>query len=192
MSLSTSSLGSSALPDDYTKASEEGLAAVDRGDFTTARVFFERQLEISVLHFGDKSQPSQTSRQWLAFIYFRQHDRERARPLMSELVESVYQDYERYFGMMTEQERLQFTTSVDFKLGLFCSYVHEFHESDPELIGKMYDLAIWNKGAVLASTKSIEDKLRSSNNVELKHLREQLEVLRQQYRVSLSIDHSEC
>lgn len=184
LSISTSSLGSFAIPDDYTETSEQGLAAKSRGDFATAAVLFERQLEISVLRYGEESQPAQTAREQLAFIYFEQRDRVRARPLMYKLVDSVYSDYDRYFALMTEQERLQFTTSADAKLGLFCSYVHEFHDSDQESIGKMYDLAIWSKGAVFASTRSIENRLRTSSDPELNRLRGQLEDLRQKYRTS--------
>jgi CHAT domain-containing protein/tetratricopeptide (TPR) repeat protein len=184
LALSTKSLGSGGIPDDYTEASEQGIAAMRRGDLVAARTFFERELNSAVLHFGDESTAVQTVREYLALVYFEQRDRDRAKPLVLKTVEGVYRNYETYFALMTEQERLEFTVSADNKLSLFCSYVHDFHDADPELIGEMYNFAIWTKGAVLASTKSIEKRLRSTNDPNLNHLRGQLESLRQQYRTS--------
>jgi hypothetical protein len=87
------------------------------------------------------------AKQMLAMTYLALHDRESAKPLMIDVVESVYRDYSRSFPLMNEQESLQFAATGELRLRLFCSYVNDFHDADPELPARMFGLRVTPKVA---------------------------------------------
>jgi CHAT domain-containing protein len=186
LSISTSSLGVMGIPDDLTQAAEEGASAVTRGDFKAASVAFQRQLQIATQRFGENSPGAGLARLLLANSYLGIHEREKAKPLLLSLIEDVYQEYSHDFALMTEQERLQFAAEADKKLSVFCSYVHQFHDADPDLAGRMYDLALWSKGAVMLTARSVQERLRSTDDRELRRLREDLEENRRRYREAVA------
>lgn len=182
LSISTDSLGKGGLPDEYTNAGEIGMAAMREANFAKATPAFQKQLEISVRLFGQDSGGAKMARIWLARSYLGQHEREKARPLMIGVMESTYADYQHDFPLMNEAERLQFADTAEVNLGLFCSYVHQFHSVDSELAGMMYDLALWSKGAAFTTARSVQDNLRNTKDPDLQHLFETLEDQKRAYR----------
>jgi CHAT domain-containing protein len=182
LSLSTDSLGKGGLPDDYTNAGEIGMAAMRDANFPKAALAFQRQLDISVRLFGQDSEGAKTARIWLARSYLGQKERGKAKPFLVGAVESLYTEYQHDFPLMNEGERLQFADSAEVTLGLFCSYVHQFHSVDSELAGMMYDLALWSKGAAFTTARSVQDSLRNTKDPDLQRLRETLDDQKTRYR----------
>jgi CHAT domain-containing protein/tetratricopeptide (TPR) repeat protein len=180
--VSTPQIYANALPDNFAAVDQKGEDALKRGDFAEAAREFEINRQAAAGRLGPESQMAMFETAKLARAYVRQGDRVRAKPLMDSLVHSVYENYERNFDVMTEQERLQFAATADQTIELYCAFVDLYHDLDADLADRMYDLALWSKGSVSTVTQIAEQRLRSVADPVLRQLSHDLSERRQTYR----------
>jgi tetratricopeptide (TPR) repeat protein len=167
--------------DEPADLAERGLAALKRGDFSVAADVYRQTLKLARAQFGETSPLTLGAKQWLAMAYLALHDRKAAKPLMLDMLTTVYGEYLQSFPLMNDQERLEFISTSELRLGLFCSYVDEFHDADPSLTEEMFDLALWSKGSILLSARSAQERLRLTHDPTLRRLRAELETAQKRY-----------
>jgi CHAT domain-containing protein/tetratricopeptide (TPR) repeat protein len=79
-----------------------------------------------------------------------------------------------YFTYMSESDRLQLLSIIDYKLSNYFTFAEQFHSSDPELAGRMYDLLLWHKGLVVRSIASLRGRIFASGGEEARNLLDEL------------------
>ncbi len=80
--------------------------------------------------------------------------------------DNLFKQFAYDFTYMTEKERLEFLESVENNFPVFFSFVDRFHGKDPELVGAMYNLLLWEKGFVAGSIAGMRRAIESSGDKE--------------------------
>jgi CHAT domain-containing protein len=186
LSISSPESEPGSLPNEYLEPAMRGVAAMNAGNPLAASKEFEQQLKFSLVAFGSANPLTLAAKQYLAIAYVTLHEREKAKPLMLDLLDSVYVSYENDFPLVSETDRLELTKNAEFRLALFCSYVAEFYPEDADLAGRMYDFALWSKGAILTTSQSVQQRIQSSHDSELILLQKQLDDDRVRYQQAAS------
>jgi CHAT domain-containing protein/tetratricopeptide (TPR) repeat protein len=170
--------------DDYAELSGSGMRALRSGDFVEASRIFERLVATAVRIYGENGLGTVLAKQELATAYLAERDREKAKPVIMNLLESVHGDYLSSLPLMSQEELLDFAQTTELRFSMFFSYVHDFHGVDPDLVGRMYDSALWSKGMVLEGAAAVRVRLRNSRDPELLRLSEELTRQQNSYRAA--------
>jgi CHAT domain-containing protein/tetratricopeptide (TPR) repeat protein len=186
LSITSASVGGGATFAEYTESGAIGLAALRAGNFAEAITAFTEQLTIAKRLVVSSPNSEMLVKQLLAVAYIGAHDPAKARPVVLEGLDAVFADYEHDFALMDEHDRLAFAAAADARIGLFCSYVHQYHDRDPESVEEMYDLALWSKGVILETTSALQERLRTTQNPDLITLRTEFEDQRRSYQEAVN------
>jgi CHAT domain-containing protein/tetratricopeptide (TPR) repeat protein len=91
-----------------------------------------------------------------------------------------------YFTYMSESDRLQLLSTIDYKLSNYFTFAEQFQNSDPELAGPMYDLLLWHKGMVVRSIASLRGRIFASGGEEARNLLDELAARKTQISALMS------
>jgi tetratricopeptide (TPR) repeat protein len=97
-----------------------------------------------------------------------------AQPLFQRSFDNLFRQFQYNFTYMTEKERLGFLDTVAADFPAYFSFVHRYHEKDPELIGSMYNLLLWEKGFIAGSVADMRRQIEASGDAEALKLLESL------------------
>jgi CHAT domain-containing protein len=74
--------------------------------------------------------------------------------------------FQNNFTYMTEKDRLSFMDTVSALFQEYFRFVSRYHEKDPQLVGSMYDVLLWQKGFIASSVASMRRQIEASGDQE--------------------------
>jgi tetratricopeptide (TPR) repeat protein len=107
-------------------------------------------------------------------LYEYQNKYAQAAPLFERALNNLFEQFAYNSTYMTEQDRLTFLNTVESDFPAYFSFVHRFHEQDQELAGSMYNLLLWEKGAIAGSEADMRRQIEASGDAEALELLNQL------------------
>src|SRR5258708_22589853 len=102
----------------------------------------------------------------LALFYYALGRPLQAEPLFDRSIQSLKHQFDQQFAYMSESERLLFLDSVEHRFPVYLSFCFTYRNQKPELISRMYDLLLWQKGLVVSSVAALRARLATSGNKE--------------------------
>lgn len=134
------------------------------GRYADAEPVFQRILAIHEKMLGPNHPDLATDLTNFGLLYEYQNKYAQAEPLFQRAFDNLFQQFEYEFAYMTEKERLSFLDTVADDFPAYFSFVHRFHDKDPELIGSMYNLLLWEKGFVAGSVADMRRQIEASGD----------------------------
>jgi CHAT domain-containing protein len=136
------------------------------GRYADAEPVFQRILAIHEKMLGAGHPDLATDLTNFGLLYEYQDKYAQAEPLFQRAFDNLFQQFQYEFAYMTEKERLGFLDTVADDFPAYFSFVHRFHDKDPELIGSMYNLLLWEKGFVAGSVADMRRQIEASGDAE--------------------------
>ncbi len=185
----------------YQRSVRSGICGVEAPDFSPGRsasalreVFpfqlcalalvaeplYQRALRIHETALGPPHPDVAIDLSNLAGLYVDQGKYAEAEPLFRRALDNLFQQFQYNFTYMTEQERLGFLHTVFDYFPVYFSFVHLYHEKDPQLTGSMYNLLLWDKSLIVGSVADMRRQVEASGDMEALKLLGQLSAERTQ------------
>ena len=158
------------------------------GEFAAAEPLFQRALRIDEKLLGPEHPGIATDLNNFALCYDHQNQYTKAAPLFARTFDNLFLQFQHNFTYMTEKERLGFLDTVADDFPVYFSFVHRFRQKDPQLVGSMYNLLLWEKGFVVGSVADMRRQVGASGDIEAINLIGQLTTKRTQIAALLNID----
>jgi tetratricopeptide (TPR) repeat protein len=170
-------------------ASLNNLASLyrEQGRYAEGEPLFQRALRIWEKALGPDHPDVAASLNNLAQLYSDMGKYGEAEPLFQRAFDNLFQQFQYNFTYMTEKERLGFLDKVDYNFLLYFSFVHRYRDKDPQLIGSMYNLLLWEKGFIAASIADMRRAVEASGDKDALKLLDQLSAKRTQIAALLNI-----
>jgi CHAT domain-containing protein/Tfp pilus assembly protein PilF len=157
------------------------------GKYDEAEPLYRRALEIQEKALGPEHPDLVNSLGDLASHYDDQDKFAEAEPFYQRTFENLFQQFQYSFTYMTERERLGFLDMFSPSFPIYFSFVHRYREKDPELIGSMYNLLLWEKGFIAGSVADMRARVEASGDAEALKLLGQLTAKRTQIAALLNV-----
>jgi CHAT domain-containing protein len=110
----------------------------------------------------------------LALLYYALGRPLQAEPLFVRSIQSLKHQFDQQFAYMSESERLSFLESIEHRFPIYLSFCFTYEHRKPELVSRMYDLLLWQKGLVATSVAALRTRLASGGNTEALAMLDQL------------------
>ena len=155
----------------------ESLAEVyaRQGKYAEAEPLFQRAaawFEETRAALGDRSYNYDL---WLsAAFYYAWGKPDRAEDLFDKNLKSLAKQFEFQFTHSSEKGRLQYLQQAEGDFPLYLSFCFSYGDKNPALVGKMYDLLLWEKGLVADSIAAEQAQLNTSGDLKATTLFQQL------------------
>jgi tetratricopeptide (TPR) repeat protein/CHAT domain-containing protein len=143
-----------------------GVLFNDEGKYAEAEPLLRRALAIDEKTFGPDHPNVGNRLNNLAQMYFGEGDDVSALPLFDRTLENLSKQFDYHFQYMSEKDRLTFLGTVRSTFSLYYSFCMTYGGKRPELAGKMYDVALGQKGFVAASVAAMRAKIAASGDKE--------------------------
>jgi tetratricopeptide (TPR) repeat protein len=157
-----------------------------QGRFADAEPIFQRILAIHEKAFGPDHPDIATDLENFGLLYEYQDKYAEAQPLFLRAFDNLFGQFQYDFSYMTEKERLGFLATVADEFPAYFSFVYRFHDKDPQLIGSMYNLLLWEKGFIAGSVADMRRRIEASGDADSLRLLGQLTQKRTQIAALLS------
>jgi CHAT domain-containing protein/Tfp pilus assembly protein PilF len=153
-----------------------GLGLVDSYEAKNdlAEPLLKRAISIDQSAFGPDHPSTTQSLVNLALMYDREGKVADAETFYAQANDSLFHRFQYNFSYMTEKDRLSFLDKVTEDFYGYFSFVHRNHEQDPQLIGSMFNLLLWEKGFVAGSVANMRRRVEASGDAEALKLLGQL------------------
>ena len=142
------------------------LLYVEQGKYTEAEPLYQRTLAILEKALGPENPYTGQSLRAFAQLYYAQQQPARAEAFFERSLQNLAQQFDYHFGYMSERERLLFLDKVAEAFPLYLSFCFTYREEMPVLAGRMYDLALWQKGLVATSIAALRAQVAASGDRE--------------------------
>jgi CHAT domain-containing protein/tetratricopeptide (TPR) repeat protein len=146
----------------------------DEGKYTEAEPLYKRALAMRQQALGPNHPDVGNSLLNLAEFYYARHQLNEAAATFDKAAENLKMQFRQHFTYMSEKERLAFLDTVSFFYPMYFSFGFTFREENPDLVGKIYELALWQKGFVASSIASVRTRVAGSGDKEALSLLEEL------------------
>jgi tetratricopeptide (TPR) repeat protein len=143
-----------------------GVLYDNEGKYSEGEPLLRRALAIDEKNFGPAHPNVGVRLSNLATMYYMQGDATGALPFFDRTLENLSRQFEYHFRYMSEKDRLAFLSKEKSTFSLYSSFCLTYGEKRPELVGKMYDVALWQKGFVAASVAAMRTKIAASGDRE--------------------------
>jgi CHAT domain-containing protein/Tfp pilus assembly protein PilF len=143
-----------------------GLAAdyEDDGKYPQAEPLFRRALAIYENSFGPDHPNTGEAQMNLAVLYYGWDKPELAGPYFDKRLGNLIDQFRSNASYMSEKDRLMFLGTVPGAFPLFFSFALKYHDRDPALARKVYDLLLQEKGFIAASAAALRAKILASGD----------------------------
>jgi CHAT domain-containing protein/Tfp pilus assembly protein PilF len=98
--------------------------------------------------------------------------------LFEEAFAHLRREFDYQFSYLGEADRLAFLDVAGNAFPLYFSFCYTYRKQNPALVGKLYDLVLWQKGVVADSITGVRARAAASGNKEAQAQLEQLTALR--------------
>lgn len=153
-----------------------------------AEVQLRRAITISEKALGPEHPDTAVAVGDLAQVYDSVGRYAEAAPLFRRSFNNLFVQFQSSFTWMTEEERLEFLGTVSPRFPAWFSFVHRYRKEDPRLIGRMYDVLLWEKGMVATSVAGMRRQIEGSGDPQAIELLNQLAAKRTQMAALLAVN----
>ena len=147
---------------------------VRQGKYDEAEPLLKRSLEIYEKALGPDHRDVASILSSLAALYWSQGKYAEAEPFFERGLQNLSRQFEYSFTYMTEKDRLQFLDTVKSYFPAYLSFSYAYRQEDPALVGRMYDVVLWQKGLVVSSVAALRAKIEASGDKDALALLERL------------------
>jgi CHAT domain-containing protein/Tfp pilus assembly protein PilF len=143
-----------------------GLASVYEGEgkYGQAEPMFRRALTIYESSLGPDHPKTGEAQMNLAVLYYGWDKPDLAGPYFDERLGNLMDQFKSNATYMSEKDRLTFLGTVPGAFPLFFSFALKYHDRDPALAGKVYDVLLQEKGFIAASAAALRAKILASGD----------------------------
>ena len=121
------------------------LIYTNQGKYTEAEPLFQRSLVIDEEVLGKEHLTVAQILSNYAMLNYAEGKYAQAAPLWDRSLQILKHQFSSHFPYMSEKDRLSFLDTLSFVFPLYSSFCFTYHQQDPELAGKLYDLVLWRK-----------------------------------------------
>jgi CHAT domain-containing protein len=139
---------------------------IDQGRYADAEPMIEQSLQIEQATMDPESPYLATTLYELGEISFALAKPQQADAFFQRSLAILSHQLQYYFSYMSEEDRLRVLSTVSYRFPVYFSFVERFHSESPQLISRMYDLLLWQKGLVVRSIESLRQKVAASGDSE--------------------------
>jgi tetratricopeptide (TPR) repeat protein len=136
----------------------------DQGQYGAAEPLYRRALAIQEKALGPDHPDNQATLENLALLYYGWGRPRDAEAVFDRAFQNLGKQFEQQFSYMSEKERLAFLTTVSGVFPAYFSFVLTYKDQEPELVAKMYDRLLWEKGMVAGSVAAERARLAVSGD----------------------------
>jgi CHAT domain-containing protein len=151
-------------PDGATALSYLARVYQDQGKYAEAEPLYRRALRILEKALGPEHPDMGTALQNLGLLKYGLDRPDEAEPPLERSLHNLARQFEYHFTYMSENERLGFLDTVAGRFSTHFNFCLTYRERDPALIGKMYDVLLWQKGFVAQSIAALRTKIQASQD----------------------------
>ena len=152
----------------------------EQGKYAEAEPLYRRSLAIREKVLGAQDPVVGAAQANLAQLFQAERQPEQAQPLFARYFDNLFRQFQYHFSYMSEKERLVFLHTVASSFPGYFSFVLQFRERNPQLVGRMYDLVLWQKGFIVSSVAALRRQIEASGDSDALRLLEQLTAKRTQ------------
>jgi tetratricopeptide (TPR) repeat protein len=134
----------------------------DQGKYAEAEPLFKRGLTIYEKALGLDHPLVGASLSGLAELYWSQGKYTDAELFFERDLQNVSRQFEYGFSYMGEKDRLEFLEEAQSTFPQYFSFCFSYSEQDPTLVGKMYDVLLWEKGLVGTSIAALRARVAAT------------------------------
>ncbi|MGH9773657.1 MAG: tetratricopeptide repeat protein [Candidatus Acidiferrales bacterium] len=138
----------------------------DQGKYADAEPLFWRSLAIREKVLGPDHPLVATSLNNLALLFYAQDRFPAASPLFDRGLDNLSKQFEYYFSYMSEKDRLSFLATVQLTFPVYYSFCFANNQQHPEVLGRMYDTVLWQKGFIASSVSALRARIVASGEKE--------------------------
>lgn len=146
----------------------------DQGKYAGAEPLYKRSLAVMEKALGPNHPNTATSLAGLAGLYWEQGKYAEAEPFFERDLQNLSKQFEYNFSYMSEKDRLEFLQRAESTFPEYFSFCLAYGEKDPALMGKMYDVLLWEKGLVGSSVAALRARVAGTGDAQAAKLFEEL------------------
>ena len=173
-------------PDVAQSLSNLALLYHDQGKHGEVELLLRRSLAIKEKALGPEHPDVGLALKNLAILHYEQGLPDQAEPLFGRSLQNLSRQLEQHFAYMSEKERLLFLDKVSGSFPLYYSFCFSYRERNPALVGKMYDVVLWQKGLVGTSIAALRAQIAASGDKQALALLDELAVKKTQLATLLT------
>lgn len=145
-----------------------------QGQYAAAEPLCQRALSILEKALGPEHPSVGAGLGDLALLYYARGLPGQAESSFDRSLLNLSGQFEQHFAYMSEKERLLFLDKVWAIFPVYSSFCLTYKDRNPALIGKLYDVLLWQKGFVARSIAAVRTHIESSGDKEALALLERL------------------
>ena len=146
----------------------------NQGKYAEAEPLYQRSLAIREKALGPDHPDVALSLNNLAELYWAQDKYAQAEPFFDRDLQNLSRQFAYSFSYMSERDRLEFLEQAQSTFPQYFSFCFVYAERDPGLVGKMYDVLLWEKGLVGSSVAALRARVAGTGGVQAVKLLEAL------------------
>ena len=136
------------------------------GLFAQAEPSFKRAIAIEEKTLGPDHPDLASSLVNLAMLYVAQGRYSDAAPLFQRALDIVHRRIQYGFAYMSEKDRLQFLATVQAIFPSYFSFSCAQRDHDPSVAARIYDVILWEKGAIATSVAALRAQVAATGDPE--------------------------
>jgi CHAT domain-containing protein/tetratricopeptide (TPR) repeat protein len=144
------------------------------GNYAEAETLVKRSLAIREKVLGPDHADVATSLYSLATLNYAQGNYVQAEAYFERALQNISKQFENNFTYMSEKDRLHFLDAVQSQFDVYLSFSMAYRQSDPTLVSRMYDMILWEKGAVVTNMAALRAQVAASGDTEALKIFDQL------------------
>jgi len=157
-----------------------GNLRAEQGRLDEAEALYARALAINEHMLGEDHPDVTHDLKLIAALYQREGKIDQASKTYDRALGDLLRRFRYYFTYMTEKQRLAYLATVSDYFPRYYSFCQQNYARDHELAGKMYDVALWQKGFIVNSIAAMRNRIASSKDPELLAMLDQLAIKKTQ------------
>jgi CHAT domain-containing protein/Tfp pilus assembly protein PilF len=127
--------------------------------YAEAEPLYQRALKVC-----EKAPTPNLARESLALsnlgdLYYKENQPRQAASYYDRSLALMAREFDYYFTFMSEKNRLEFLSTVSGRFPMFFNFCSKYRQQFPDLSGKMYDLALWERGLVAQSMAAVRAQI---------------------------------
>ena len=138
----------------------------NEGKYSDAEPLYKRSLAIREKALGADHPDVAASQSNLATLYYAEGNYAQAEDFFEPALQNVAKQFENNFKYMSEKDRLEFLHTVQPTFDAYLSFCLARCQADPALVGRMYDLLLWEKGLVGTSVAALRAQVAAGGDAE--------------------------
>ncbi len=161
-------------PDVATTLNSFGTLYGRQKQFTKAEAVLKQALAIRVKALGPEHPLTGLLERSMAQLYYSWQRPREADDYFDRGFRILAAEFGQQFAYMSEKERLSYLAMLSGNFPIYFSFCLAYEKQLPGLIGKMYDVVLWEKGFVAQSAAAMRARIQAGGDAESLHLLDEL------------------